>query len=107
MLLIVLLIYIGRAFYMLANQHNKNGWVFTVLGIVAFFGGLILGGVILAIAFELLSETSIGEFSDNTIGYMAMPFGLIACWLTHLFLRRRWKTAAPQNNSNDILDSGL
>ncbi len=44
MLGLFLLYFIGKIFYQLAEAHNKNKWVFAILGVIAYYAGTFLGG---------------------------------------------------------------
>ena len=38
----ILIFYIGFYFYRLAENHSKNKWLFAILGVAAYFFGIIV-----------------------------------------------------------------
>lgn len=103
---LVLLYFVGKAFYDLAGLHNKSQWGFAILGVVSYYGGLFAGGIILAIASEL-AGWSIDDLSDTALGFMALPLGVLTCWGTYVLLKSMWTKAAEKVNSDDVLDGDL
>ena len=104
MLGLLLIYFIGRYFYNLADDFNKNKWLFTILGIVSYyvfyFLFAFLGGIIIA----LLSLTSILELPEIVLGLMFIPFGIFGAWLFYFLLKKNWKKSAIKTDEN-ILDS--
>lgn len=90
MLGLFLLYFIGKNFYNLAADHGRSEWGFAILGVVAYYVGTFIGGIVLVIAFELLSSTSIESMSDMAIGFMALPFGILSCVGLHYLLKGIW-----------------
>lgn len=90
MLGIVFLYFIGKYFYKLAEEFNKNKWLFAVLGIVVYYAGTMIGGVILAILDELVG---IGFDWDNNLllGLVALPFGIATAYLFYYLLKKQWE----------------
>lgn len=103
---LILLYFVGKAFYDLAGRHNKSQWGFAILGVVSYYAGLFLGGFLLAIVAEL-GYWSIEELSDTAIGFMALPLGVLTCWGTYMLLKNTWTKAAQKVNSEDVLDGDL
>lgn len=96
---LIILFWAGKTFYQLAHEFDKNRWAFAILGVVTYYGGTILAGVVIGVLFELNSPGYINETNEKWVGYLTIPFGMLTCWLTYLFLKKRWSTP------NDI-DSG-
>ncbi len=90
MLGIVFLYFIGKYFYKLSEQFHKNKWVFAILGIVVYYAGTIIGGVILALLDELVG---IGFDWDNnyTLTLIALPFGLGSAYIFYYVLKKQWE----------------
>jgi len=101
-----LIYFIGRSFYNLAGEHKKSKWGFAILGIVSYYLGTFLGGVLIAVVIELVLSGSIDEYSDTALAFMAFPLGLATCWLFHFLLKRHW-TKRPAFNNDEALDSDL
>lgn len=105
MLGIVLLIFAGRAFYRLAQAHNKNAWAFAILGVVSYYAGLFTGGLIVGIIVEMNSPGSIDDSNSMFYGFLAIPFGIATCWLTYVLLKRSW--SQPTELKRHTLDADL
>lgn len=106
MLGLLLIYFIGKYFYDLAQDHNKNAWLFAILGIVVYYAGTFIAGILMALFYSLVLEKDIEAVNDMLLGLLALPFGLLASWLFYRYLSNIWskeKTA----NSTDILDQDL
>ena len=103
MLGIILMYFIGRSFYRLAERNGKKKWLFAVLGVVSYYAGTFFMGGILGIfmLYELVSE----DIFDNSIllNLIGLPVGLLFCWLFYLLLKRMWANS-KQQASSEILD---
>ncbi len=103
----ILLIYIiGRIFYDLADIFQKNKWFYTALGILSYYLGTIVVGLMMAIYFELYSDRSIDSVSDLTITFIAFPFGILTCYLFYSILKNIW-TKEISDDKEDILDDDI
>jgi len=91
MLGLLLIYFIGKYFYTLADDHGKNKWVFALLGIATYYVGTFVGGLIVGIGIEFWGETSIDEMSSLALGLIALPFGLAACSGLYFILKMNWK----------------
>lgn len=101
MLGLLLIYFIGKYFADLAEQHEQHKWLYAILGVLSYYAGTFLAGILIAIGLELLSEASIDEMSDIALSFMALPFGLLACWGFYQFLKRKWSQVEV------VADSGL
>jgi len=106
MIALVLLYFVGKAFYDLAGLHNKSQWGFAILGVVSYYAGIFFAGVVMAIISELgiISLESTPEFVLNLA---ALPVGVLSCWGTYTILKNQWSRKTPKVNSEDVLDSDL
>ena len=102
MLGLVLLYWIGKYFYKLAEEYNKNKWGFTILGIVVYYAGILLFSIIIGIIAEIFSPGFIDNFNETLFGFLMLPFGLLSCYLLYKYLEKTWKKNDPiKNNSID------
>ena len=90
MLGLVFLYFIGKYFYKLAEQFNKNKWVFAILCIVVYYVRTFVGGIILGIMDSIID---IGFNWDNNLalGLIVLPFGIGAAYLFHFLLKKQWE----------------
>lgn len=106
MLGIVFLYFIGKAFYDLAVLHEKNKWLFALLGVAFYYVGTFVGGFTIAISYELFEFGSVDDLNDQALGLMAIPFGLLFCWVFYIILKRQWsRTHVPSDL--ELLDDDL
>jgi len=101
---IFLIYFIGKYFYNLADEFDKNKWVFAILGVVTFYAAQVILGVILAISDLLFSTNLIEGSSDATLSFLGIPVGLLACTGLYFFLKKFWKknTKMEDNKIEEI-----
>src|SRR5690349_14127334 len=106
---LLLLYFIGKAFYELAHEHDRSRWGFAILGVVSYYAGTFIGGIILALIYELGFSSSIEDINDILLGVLALPFGLLMCWGFYHILKRSWSRSAANSNpiSSEVLDADL
>jgi len=99
MLGLVLIYWIGKYFYVLAEKYNQNKWLFAVLGVVMYYFGTLVAGVFIGIAIEVFDV----DFNlENTflLSVIALPFGIAFCWTFYYLLEKSWKKIASQPIEN-------
>ncbi len=106
MLSLILLYFIGKKYYSLAEEYDKNMWGFAILGVSIYFVGAIVLGVIIMFFLELGGVYIIGNYSDTVVGLMMMPFGLLSCYLLYLFLEKKWVKEKPKKAEKIIDEIG-
>ena len=94
MLGLLLIYFIGKYFYQLAELYCKNKWVFAILGVATYYAGTIVFGFGLGIYAVMTENNSVFEINDVVIGLMALPFGLLATWGLYASLNNSWKKKA-------------
>jgi hypothetical protein len=102
MLGILLLYWIGKYFYKLAETYDKSKWGFTILGVVVYYAGIVVLGLLLGIVLEIFSPGYFEEMNDMALNLMALPLGLLSCYGFYKYLENTWKKNAPSTiNSID------
>jgi len=91
----VFLCYVGFYFFRLAENHNKNKWVFSLVGLATFFIGYFM--YVLYFRVFILEEFS--EFSLVEIGYKAFLTGIFITFLLFRLLSFVWDRKKLQNNN--------
>lgn len=94
MLGLLLLYWIGKYFYKLAEQYNKHQWGYTILGIAVYYGGMFLCSFLAGVILEVYSPGYIDGINETLFGVFMIPFGLLSCYLLYLFLEKNWKKTA-------------
>ena len=90
MLGIVFLYFIGKYFYKLAEEYNKNKWLFAILGVVVYYAGIFLGGIILGLL-DVLIGFNFDWDNNLALGLIAIPFGMGSAYLFYYILKKQWK----------------
>jgi uncharacterized membrane protein YdjX (TVP38/TMEM64 family) len=107
MLGLVLIYFLGKAFYDLAEKFQKNQWGYAILGIVVFYGFQIVIGLVAGVYMEINNPgfwdelDSGAEFALNLVGIL---FGGLAAFLFYNYLKKRWSAKPVQIKQSDILD---
>lgn len=110
MILDLLLFYfVGKAFYNLAHQYDRSRWGFAILGVISCYGGILIGGIVLALIYELGLSKSIAGVNPVVLGLMGLPFGILVCWIFYLILKKSWIRSSENSNpsSTEVLDADL
>ena len=102
---IILIFFVGKAFYELAGLHHKSRWGFAILGVATYYAGILLAGFLMAIVSEL-GIFSFNDYPETLLSVMAFPFGILSCWGTYALLRKQW-SKTRKLETNEILDAGL
>ncbi len=103
-----LIYFVGKSFYDLAGIHSKGQWLFAILGVGSYYGGLFVGGIFLAIGYELFTDSGIEEVNETLLSFLALPIGVLACWGFYRLLKNRWEKKETFSESpDDILDASL
>jgi MFS family permease len=104
MLGILLLFFIGKYYYELAQDYYKHRWLYGALGIATYYAGTAIGGFVLGVANELFD---LGVNWDNMFGLslIALPFGVLLATIVYFLLKRNWKKTVVCDK-DDIQDIG-
>jgi hypothetical protein len=103
----VLVYFVGKSFYDLAKEHNRNKWVYAILGVIAYYGGLFIGGIVIALVYELGMDKSIDDINDILLGIMAIPIGVSICWAFYKILKSNWSRSTNRAGLDNILDADV
>lgn len=90
MLEIIIIYFIGKYFYRLAETYGQNKWLFAVLGVITYFVGAAIGGVILFLL-DMQFELGIDWESKFLLTFLLLPFAVATCYLLHYLLKRSWE----------------
>lgn len=82
--------FIGRAYYYLAEEHHKNKWLFAIMGILSYYGGSFIGGVIAYLAYDMMNVNGV-SFNEAILTVIGIFLGLLTCWVYYSLLKRNWK----------------
>lgn len=85
---IFLIYFIGKKFYTLAEEYGRKKWLFGVLGIVCYYVGTFICGVLIGIGYELFDLQTLNDWQ---LSLLAVPFGLMASFGFYFLLKNNWK----------------
>jgi membrane protein implicated in regulation of membrane protease activity len=104
---LLLIYWIGKGFYDLAGLNGKSEWGFAILGVVVYYAGTFIGGVILTIFALSALGISIEGMSEILLGILAIPFGLLAAWGLYKLLQHQWENKPKITPNDDVLDGDI
>ncbi|MFD2825546.1 hypothetical protein ACFSYG_03615 [Leeuwenhoekiella polynyae] len=93
---LILLYWIGKYYYQLAEAHGKSKWGFAMLGIVAYYVGAVVSGILLGIFIELIAPGYFDTINDFLLSLMLLPFGIACTYLLYYYFKRSWERQAPE-----------
>lgn len=106
MLGLFLIYFIGKKYHELADQFNKSKWGFAILGVVVYYFGTFLAGIL----FTILNELGVTDFFTDLPGFavslFSLPFGILACWGVYKLLENMWKNQST-GTRNESLDGDM
>ena len=103
MLGLLLLYWVGKYFYKLAEEHDKSKWGFAILGIVSYYAEMVLFSFIAGIVMELVSPGFVDTMNEMLFGILMIPLGVLCCYIFYKALESSWKKA-DSNNSNELIN---
>lgn len=105
MLGLLLIFFIGKYFYELAQDYYKHRWLYAILGVISYYAGTMIGGFIVAIGSDLFGWNI--NFEDTlTLTLIAIPFGILSAVGFYFLLRRSWKNSKVEVK-DEIQDIGI
>ncbi|UTW60824.1 hypothetical protein KFE98_12395 [bacterium SCSIO 12741] len=106
MLGLILVYFIGKRFYDLAEKHDKHKWGFAIAGVASYYLGTMAFGFFLALYSEIWNPTLLEGTNDFAVGLMGVPFGVLACVGFYKLLKRSWEPKSVPLDSN-VLDAEI
>ncbi len=105
MLQIILIYFIGKYHFDLAGKHNKGKWPFAILGVVAYFIGMI--SCVFVIVFFIQPDLTSGSSFENLwLDLVSMPVGILATYILYQYLKKSWAQTRPELDDS-LLDDEL
>lgn len=98
MLGLVLLYWIGKYFYKLAEEYNKSKWGFAILGVIVYYGGILVFSFAVGIMAEIISPGFFDTFNETLFGFLMLPFGILSCYILYKYLEKNWEKNKPNIN---------
>ncbi|NQX90710.1 MAG: hypothetical protein HRT74_00945 [Flavobacteriales bacterium] len=98
---LILLYFVGKQFYKLAEVHGKAKWLFAILGVVVYYAGLIAGQLGFIIILEFNKEGSSDSWSDLALAATGIPIVVICCVGFYFLLKAMW---GRETRDNELFD---
>jgi hypothetical protein len=102
---LVLIFFVGKAFYDLAGLFKRSQWGYAILGIISYYGGSLLLVIPLLIAYAIGVIEDIETIDRTALNIISIPFGGLTCWLTYRYLKNAWSKPAKIETPSDVLDA--
>ncbi len=96
MLGLILLYFIGKKFYELADKFEKSKWGYAIAGITVYYFGAICIGMIIVLILEYFELFNIDSVNDTVLGILLAPFGIVCCYVLYIILEKKWEKEKPQ-----------
>lgn len=91
MLGLVLLYWIGKYYYKLAEKYNRSRWGFAILGIATYYFGIIFFGLIIAVILEILAPVFFENLSELAFSLLSLPLGIFSTYSLYKLIEKRWE----------------
>lgn len=100
---LLLLYFIGKAYYELAKDHGKNKWLFAIVGIVVYYASNYLFQFLIIFILEIFSPETLYQLNEFVLALIALPFAIGATWGLLQILKKNWKNIQFDKNP-EVLD---
>lgn len=89
MLGILLIFFIGKYFYKLAEDYYKNKWLYAIIGIVLYYAAGLVFGVLMGIV-DLIFGLNIDWDNAFGLSLFGIPIGVAAVYGLYVILKKKW-----------------
>lgn len=107
MLGLLLVYFIGKQFYQLAFQHDRNAWGFAILGVIVYYGVTFLAGMLFAYAYLEFGNGTIESGTELLLTVLTIPVGILGAYILYKTLEKNWSNSKPDSLNSDILDHDM
>lgn len=102
MLGLLLIYFIGEKFYRLATSFEKSQWGYAILGVVSYYIGTLIFGVVLFLVLDAMGGNPEEDMDSTAVSVIAVPFGLLSCYILYMILKKNWEKNSIEDT--DVLD---
>ncbi len=106
MLALILIYFIGKAFYTLAREYGRHQWGMAIAGVAVYFFGQLLLGFVLGIIVGVDESGSFIGINDFALGIVGAGVGGVCTWIFYEVLKRKW-ASNPKHIDYELLDDDL
>jgi len=87
----------------LAKEYVKNKVGYAIIGVVSYYGGQFLAGMLIYVLIDFFGITAIDENNKMVIGLLGLPIGILTCFIVYKMLSKRIHHEEVLT-SDDVLD---
>lgn len=91
MLGLIIIFIVGKNFYELSLDYGKKKWLYAILGVVSYYAGTFMIGLTIGLYSEITGRGSIDTMNTLMLNLIALPFGILTCYLFYRWLKRKWQ----------------
>lgn len=99
---LLLLYWIGKRFYKLAEEYKRSEWGFAILGIAVYYGTIFFFSFFIGVFGEIISPGYFETVNELLFGILMLPLGILSCFILYKYLEKRWKKTTI--NPVDLID---
>ena len=103
MLGLILIYFVGKAYYELAKKYNKTAWLYAVLGVVSYYAGIVAAVFSFIYYQAYVNNHIIDESEDMKYSLMSIPVGVVICLAFYQILKYNWKKKAEAIQTDEGL----
>jgi hypothetical protein len=105
---ILLIFFIGKYYYKLAENHQRSKWGFAILGLALYYVGTLALGFIVGLFATLFNWLWFETMDERLLGLMFVPAGLASTYFTYKYLEKKWKNEESLNPEDEhFLDGNI
>ena len=104
MLGLLLIYFVGRYFYRLAEEHYKNKWGYAIFGVFSYYVGVIFSSILIVMAGELWGSLAVDQMNEFVLNLLAQPLAILTAVGVYFVLKKRWQknTDTPEDIIEEI-----
>lgn len=87
---LILIYWVGKYFYQLAEKYSQNKWLYAILGIVVYYAGQAIIGFTIGLV-TVFFDISIDWDNKIMMALIGVPAGALSAYLFYIFLEKKWK----------------
>lgn len=91
MLGFLIIYWIGKWHYKLAEKHGKIKWLYAVLGVVIYYGITLLSAFTIVFVAAMNDAEWVYTVPEQALGLIGIPFGLAATWGFRAIMKKQWE----------------
>ncbi|MFT6244027.1 MAG: protein-S-isoprenylcysteine O-methyltransferase Ste14 [Salibacteraceae bacterium] len=107
MLGLLIIYWVGKWYFTLAEKHNKSKWLYAVLGALVYVTILITSPFLVVLIAFLVGADGTLELPQITLSLMGILIGLIATWALRAILKRQWENTLEAPEGELLDDRGI